>query len=131
MESKEDFNVKPFSYGILYGTIVIFVFASLCSLVFSLVLRFSSLTEATLQLSITIASFLVLFIGGFISGKLSGNRGWLSGGATGLLYSLVMLLYQYLGHDSVFHFEQFVYHLCFIITATMGGVLGVNMSSEK
>lgn len=123
--------MKPFSYGIMYGTIVIFVFAAACSLVFSLILRFSSLTETSLQLSITIASFLVLFIGGFISGKLSGQKGLLSGGATGFLYSLVMILYQYLGHDAIFSLEQFIYHLCFIVTAMMGGVLGVNMSPKK
>ncbi|WP_259455582.1 TIGR04086 family membrane protein [Bacillus sp. PK3_68] len=123
--------MKPFSYGIMYGTIVIFVFAAVCSLVFSLILRFSTLNESSLHLSITITSFFVLFIGGFISGKLSGQKGWLSGGAAGLLYSLVMILYQYLGHDSVFGWEQLVYHLCFIVTAMMGGVLGVNMSSKK
>ncbi|MFK2824492.1 TIGR04086 family membrane protein [Bacillus sp. B190/17] len=123
--------MKPFSYGIMYGTAVIFAFAAVCSLIFSLILRFSSLTESSLLLSITIASFLVLFIGGFISGKLSGNKGWLSGGAAGLLYSIIMMLYQYLGHDSVFQWEQLVYHLCFIITAMMGGVLGVNVSSKK
>ncbi|KZR58403.1 hypothetical protein A3781_17595 [Bacillus badius] len=131
MESKEDFNVKTFSYGIMYGTIVIFVFAGVCSLVFSLILRFSSLNEASLQLSITIASFLALFIGGVISGKLSGQKGWLSGGAAGLLYSLIMILYQYLGHNSMFSWEQSIYHLCFILTAMMGGVLGVNVSSGK
>ncbi|KAB7709205.1 TIGR04086 family membrane protein [Bacillus aerolatus] len=115
----------------MYGTLVIFVFAAVCSLVFSLILRFSSLNESSLQLSITIASFLVLFSGGFISGKLSGKKGWLSGGATGLLYSAVMMMYQYLGYNTGFHWEQLIYHLCFIITAMMGGILGVNIYSRK
>ncbi|KKB34553.1 TIGR04086 family membrane protein [Bacillus thermotolerans] len=123
--------MKSFSYGIMYGTLAIFVFAAACSLVFSLILRFSSLTEASLQMTITITSFIVLFIGGFVSGKLSGQKGWLTGGTAGLLYSLVLMTYQFLGYDAGLQWEQLVYHLCFIITAMMGGILGVNASSTK
>ncbi|OZI10243.1 TIGR04086 family membrane protein [Bacillaceae bacterium SAS-127] len=122
--------MKSFSYGVLYGTAVIFIIAILCSFVFASILRWSSLTETSVQLSITIISFIALFIGGLISGKLAGRKGWMTGGLTGLLYSLTMFSYQSLGYQAPFHWEQLVYHLCFIITSMMGGVLGVNLSSK-
>ncbi len=44
------------------------------------------------------------------------------------MYTLIVFLYQYLGLDTVFTSTQLIYNGCFIITAMMGGVLGVNMS---
>lgn len=125
--NQEEIQVKSFSYGVLYGTIAIFILAILSSTIFSLILRFSSLNEGSLALAITIISFLSLFIGGYISGSRAGTKGWITGGLTGFAYSLIMLMYQFLAYDSFFQWEQTVYHICFMLTAMMGGVLGVNL----
>ena len=69
-----------------------------------------------------------MFIGGFMSGGKGKAKGWVVGGSTGLIYTLIVFLFQYLGHDSLFSMEQLVYHTCYILTAMMGGILGVNMS---
>lgn len=103
----------------------------IASLIFSLLLRFTSLTESSLSLVIMIVTFLTIFIGGFISGSKGKKQGILLGAGTGLLYLLIILLYQYLGHDSLFTLKQWIYYGCFVITAMMGGILGVNMNSEK
>jgi len=55
----------------------------------------------------------------------------LSGALTGIGYTLIIFLFQYLGHDSLFSLEQMVYHACYIVTAMMGGILGVNMTTPK
>ncbi|WP_338750368.1 TIGR04086 family membrane protein [Bacillus sp. FJAT-52991] len=122
--------MKSFSYGVMYGMVVIFIIAILCSFVFSSILRWSSLTESSVQFSITVISFIALFTGGFVSGKLSQRKGWMTGGLTGTLYSLTMVSYQYLGYQAPFHWEQLIYHSCFIVTAMMGGILGVNVSAK-
>lgn len=114
--------------AIMYGVVTIFIMAALFSLLFSLLLRFTSISESSLTYIIMALSFLTLFIGGFISGGKGKKQGWLLGGGTGLIYTLIVFLYQYLGLESVFTSRQLVYNGCFIITAMMGGVLGVNMS---
>lgn len=73
-------------------------------------------------------SFFSLFIGGFISGGKGKKQGWLLGGGTGLIYTLIVFLYQFLGLDTLFTTKQLIYNGCFIVTAMMGGILGVNMS---
>ncbi len=123
--------MKSFSYGVMYGTAVIFIIAIVCSFLFSSILRWSALTESSVQFSITVTSFIALFLGGFISGKFAQSKGWMAGGLTGVLYSLTMFSYQSLGYQAPFHWEQFVYHSCFIITAMMGGILGVNLSGKR
>ncbi|MBY0096250.1 TIGR04086 family membrane protein [Mesobacillus maritimus] len=122
---------RSLGIAVLYGVIAIFVFAILSSLVFSLLLAYTSVQESSLKYVVTTVSFLSLFIGGFITGKNGKQKGWLIGGATGLIYSIIIFLFQYLGHDSLFSSEQIIYHTCYILTAMMGAILGVNMSSTK
>jgi putative membrane protein (TIGR04086 family) len=122
---------KNMGVSILYGVVVIFLVAVISSLIFSLILQFTSTREASLQFIVTAVSFISLFIGGFVSGGKGKAKGWLLGGGTGLLYSLVIFLFQYLGKDSLFSMEQVIYHTCYMLVAMMGGILGVNMTTSR
>ncbi|CAM3820238.1 TIGR04086 family membrane protein [Mesobacillus zeae] len=115
--------------SVLYGLGAVFALAIAGSLVFSLLLRFTSIQEASLQYIVTTVSFIALFTGGFITGGKGKHKGWLLGGMTGSSYTLIIFLFQYLGYDSLFSAQQMIYHTCYIVTAMMGGILGVNMSS--
>ncbi|WP_084360952.1 TIGR04086 family membrane protein [Neobacillus fumarioli] len=122
---------RSFGTSVLYGLIFIFAFAAICSLIISLILKFTSTRESSLQYIITVISFIALFGGGFLSGGKRKEKGWLIGGATGLIYSLIVFLFQYLGYDKLFDAEQIIYHICYILIAMMGGILGVNLSSNS
>lgn len=122
---------KNMGISILYGIVSIFLVAVISSLIFSLILRFTSTQESSLQFIITAVSFISLFVGGFISGGKGKAKGWLLGGGTGILYSLIIFLFQYLGHNSLFSVEQVIYHTCYMLVAMMGGILGVNMTTSK
>jgi len=121
---------KQFGLAVLHGLIAIFLLEIVSSLIFSLILKLSSVQESGLQVIITAASFISLFAGGFISGGKGKEKGWILGAATGILYSFVILLFQYLGYDRLFDQQQIIYHTCFILIAMMGGILGVNLSSK-
>lgn len=121
---------KSIGSSILYGIFTIFLLAVISSTIFSIILRFTSADESSLRFFITAISFIAIFAGGFVSGGKGKQKGWLLGGVTGLVYSLIIFLYQYLGYDRLFQFEQIIYHTCYILTAMMGGILGVNMTSK-
>ncbi len=114
--------------AMLYGLITILIIALSFSLVISLLLAVTSLTEDSFSWFILILSFLALFIGGFISGGKSKQKGWLTGLGTGLLFSLITFLIQYLGYDSSFTIDQYLYHGGYILSATIGGIIGVNLA---
>ncbi|MEH7156953.1 TIGR04086 family membrane protein [Neobacillus drentensis] len=122
---------KSFGTSILYGLIFILVFAVISSIIFAFILRFTSAREVSLQYVITALSFIGLFGGGFLSGGKRKEKGWLIGGLTGLIYSLVVFLFQYLGYDRLFNAEQVIYHTCYTLIAMMGGILGVNISTNN
>lgn len=122
---------KNLGSAVLFGTLVIFILAIISSLLFAFLLRFTSLQEASVQYIISAISFISIFMGGFISGGRGKQKGWMIGGLTGIVYSLIVFLYQFLGLDSLFNFEQIIYHICYILIAMMGGILGVNMSGKS
>jgi putative membrane protein (TIGR04086 family) len=128
---RETIEVKKMGSAILYGTGTILLIAIVASLVFALMLRFTSLEESSISLAVTIISFLALFIGGFMSGGKGKEKGLVLGGLTGAIFTAGVFLFQYLGYDSLFSMKQVVYHVCFIITCMMGGILGVNVSGGK
>lgn len=115
--------------AVFYGVVSIFIFAAICSLLFSLILRFTDVKESSINYIVLFLSFLSLFIGGFISGGKGKRSGWILGGGVGLIYTLIVFLYQYLGLDTLFTGKQLIYYASYILTAMMGGILGVNMTS--
>lgn len=118
------------SIAIIYGVGSIFVLAIVASFIFSMLLRFTTVTESSLSLVMLAVTFLSIFIGGFISGGKGRKQGIVLGGGTGLLYLVIILIFQYVGNDVLFSSKQWIYYACFIITAIMGGILGVNMKGE-
>ncbi|RFU62771.1 TIGR04086 family membrane protein [Bacillus sp. V59.32b] len=124
-------ETKNLGMAILYGVCAIFIIAIVGSFIFSILLRFTSINESSLTYVIMAVTFLSLFIGGFISGGKGKKQGWMLGGGTGLIFMLIVLLFQYLGHDSLFSPKQWIYQGCYVLTAMMGGILGVNLSSSS
>lgn len=120
---------KKLGTAILHGVSVIFILLIISSFIFSILLRFTSINESSLTYIIMAVSFITLFIGGFVSGGKGKKQGWMLGGGTGLVYMVIIFLFQYLGNDSLFSLREWIYQGCFVITAMMGGILGVNLSS--
>ncbi|MFD1705518.1 TIGR04086 family membrane protein [Siminovitchia sediminis] len=121
-------EAKNVGLSVIYGVATILLLAAVTSFIFSFILSFTHTQEKSIALLITIISFFCVFAGGFICGGKAKQRGWIVGGATGLLYSLIIFLYQYLGPGTLFSWEQLIYYICYTLTAMMGGVLGVNIA---
>ncbi|MEK3890605.1 TIGR04086 family membrane protein [Bacillus sp. FSL K6-3431] len=121
--------MKKLGISVIYGVATILLLAIISSLVFSLILVFTDTQENSIRLIVTIISYFAVFIGGFICGGKGKQKGWIIGGTTGVVYSLIVFMYQYLGHSLLFSLEQIIYYTCYILTAMMGGVLGVNILS--
>ncbi|NSL50169.1 TIGR04086 family membrane protein [Calidifontibacillus erzurumensis] len=117
--------------AILYGVITTFIIVIVSSVVLSLLLRFSNIQESSLTWVVLTLSFLALFIGGFVSGGKGKKKGWLVGGGTGLLFTILVFLVQFLGYQTGFSIEQLLYHLGYIVTAVLGGMIGVNMTGKR
>ncbi|SFD62699.1 putative membrane protein, TIGR04086 family [Bacillus sp. OV194] len=123
--------VRHMFSSMIKGVATILVAIIISSLILSLLLRFTSLTESSLKWVTTGLSFLSLFIGGFLSGKKGKEKGILLGSGTALLFSLLVFLVQYLGYQTTFTSMQYMYHGIFLLLCMLGAIMGVNFSSHK
>lgn len=117
---------KNMMYGICLGLVSIIAIVFICSFVISLLLKFTTLTEASFSMATLVISFAALFIGGLISGAKARRRGVFIGAGTGFVYGLLVFLIQYLGFDTGFTMMQYVYFLAYIAIAALGGMVGVS-----
>lgn len=123
-------TMKKMSMSIMYGVSLIFILGACISLFFSLIFQFTDTEEMAVQTVTTILSYIVVFIGGIFCGGKGKSKGWLIGGLTGTTYALIIFLFQYLGLNQLFTWEQALYYGCYILTAMTGGVLGVNLTKK-
>ncbi len=114
---------SPIWSGLIYafGSLLIF------TLITSLILLFTSASEASLTFYVYIIHGLALVVGGFIGGKRAGMKGWYYGGLVGVIYNIVILLIGFLAFDA----PMLTLHSLMILTgsfvsASIGGILGVN-----
>lgn len=117
--------------GLLYGWIAIFTLMIVASFILSLLLRFTALGPDTVHHSTTIISILAFFSGGLFAGLKTGEKGWLIGILTGLGFSLFVFLYQFLGLQQSFTWTQLMYHSIFLLSGTIGGIIGVNLKQKN
>lgn len=124
-------ETKKWGKAILYGLITIFVMALITSIIFASLLKFTSITESSITWLLLGLSVLALFIGGFVAGGNGKEKGWLIGGTTALLYSLIIFLFKFLGYGQIFTVQETIYHGGFLVVAMIGGVFGVNVASSR
>ncbi|MCM2676533.1 TIGR04086 family membrane protein [Alkalicoccobacillus plakortidis] len=120
-------NDRPFIPAVFSGLVVIMAGAILASLLLASFLSLTSYTEHSIKWLITFLAFFCLFIGGFVSGAKAKTKGWLAGGLTAILFSLVAYLISTLGYDVAFTSSQFMLHGGYLLTGAVGGMIGVNL----
>jgi putative membrane protein (TIGR04086 family) len=101
------------------------------SLITALLLAFTSLRESTLPYFTYTINVISLLVGGFITGRRCGGKGWYYGGLTGTAYFLFVLLIGFLGFNVPLQFSTLFYLLGAFMIAAVGGVIGVNSSAKR
>ncbi len=119
------------SKAVMYGVGTIFTLAIITSLFVSLILTFTDAQESSFKWVFILSSFASLFLGGFVAGGKGKQKGLLLGGLTGLLFTLIIFLFQFLGVDQLFTSHQWLYHLIFTGMAMIGGIFGVNTAVSR
>ncbi len=102
----------------------------LSSFVLALFIRYTELSNSSLEWITLGLGLLYLFVGGFLAGLKGKDKGWMLGALTGIGYSLFIFLYQFLAYNEIFSGEQWIFHGLFLLTAVLGGIFGVNAQKE-
>lgn len=71
-----------------------------------------------------------LLVGGIILGKKSNKKGWLEGLKLGLIFSVFLVLFNYLGLKNNFQLKHLLFYSILIISSMVGSMIGINKKKE-
>lgn len=83
---------------------------------------------STMKMMIPIIS---LFIGGFIMGKQSKEKGWLEGLKMGFVFVIVLFLFNILGVHMSWEWKHLIYDGILIICSIFGSIIGINFKRKE
>lgn len=96
------------------------------TIVTALIMQYTSMQRATLPAIALVIHALALLIGGFMTGKVAGKKGWYYGGIQGIIYALALMVIGFLAFDTGMTVNPLLFLLCAFGISAIGGILGVN-----
>ncbi|RKD24660.1 hypothetical protein BEP19_05720 [Ammoniphilus oxalaticus] len=118
------------SSPIITGALTTLGLVVIGSLLTSLLLHFSQMSELTLPYFTYSINGLSLLIGGYIAGRRGGQKGWYFGGLTGVAYFILVFLIGFLAFDVAPQLSVLLFLVIAFVVGALGGVLGVNLSQS-
>lgn len=67
-----------------------------------------------------------IFIGGFLLGRVSNNKGYLEGIKFGLILVVLFLLISLLGIQNKFEIKSIIFYIILVVSSMIGGMIGIS-----
>jgi putative membrane protein (TIGR04086 family) len=115
-----------FASPLFSGMIYAFITMAISSLLFSLVLTLTNQSEDSLPFFVYLIHALSIFIGSYVCGKRSDQRGWYHGGILGLVYAVIIILIGFLSFNNGISLHTLLILIVAYLLGALGGILGVN-----
>lgn len=112
---------------ILAGLCYAFFWMMMGSFILSLFLWLSGMQEHDLGVYTYVIHIFSAAVGGIVSGKRSGRKGWYNGGLTGLFYGLFIVLIGFLALDTSISLDHILLIGAAFVIGAIGGMFGVNL----
>jgi putative membrane protein (TIGR04086 family) len=114
------------SSPVLAGLLFAFSWMGAGTLLLSLLLLVTGMTESSLPLYTYILHAVSLWFGGLAAGKRASAKGWYAGGTVGAVYGLLVILVAFLGFDKGISLLSAGFLACAFLAGAAGGMFGVN-----
>ena len=114
-----------FSFLYIIGTILISTF------IITILNYFNIISDKVISIFKILITILSLFIGGFYIGKRSNNKGYLEGLKLGLIFSIFLLIFNFLALSNSFKLKYLLFYLIIIISSILGSMIGINRRKKQ
>jgi len=110
--------------GVGFSYIVTFIFIVLLALI----MTYTSLSEGLIPIVNSIAMIISIVIGSIYMSIKVNKKGWLSGGAIGLVYIFILIIFSSIFADK-FAMDGYLLLkvLIALVTGSVGGMIGINL----
>ena len=109
-----------FSFLYIIGTLLISTF------IITFLNYFNIISDKVISIFKILIPILSLFVGGFYIGKRSINKGYLEGLKLGLIFSIFLLIFNFLALSNSFKLKYLLFYLIIITSSILGSMLGIN-----
>lgn len=110
------------------GVLRSFVMTLICILIYSVVLRFATITENVTSIFILVLTLLSVVFGAIYSARKINKRGWLIGLIVACLYMVILYLVSLLaGRDGALTSAHFIKFGLAAVVGALSGMLGINL----
>jgi putative membrane protein (TIGR04086 family) len=113
---------NPFLSGLIYS----FIWLGAAAVAMSLLLAFAGFQEGSLASYSYPVHALAVGLGGFVTGKRAGTKGWSNGGIMGMIYGILIAMISFLGFDTDFDMTMLWVMSISAVAGAFGGIFGVN-----
>ena len=115
------------------GFSFIYIIASLLIITFILTLLnyFNIISDKIISIFKILIPIVSLFIGGFYIGKNSNNKGYLEGLKLGSIFSIFLLIFNFLALSNSFKLKYLLFYLIIIVSSILGSMIGININKKN
>jgi len=124
---KGDFQMKAIFRGLLWALII----SVILSIVVTLLLYFTPLSETLLPAFASLIFFLSILLGSTISARIAGNRGLFHGLGVGVVFLFLTAIFGIIIATDPFSWVLFAKKIAYtIIGGALGGIIGIGLSNS-
>lgn len=109
-----------FSFIYIIATLLILTFITTILSYFNII---NDKITSIIKIIIPISS---LFIGGFYIGKNSLKKGFIEGLKLSLIFSILLIIFNYLAFDYSFKLKYILFYLILCVSSVFGSMIGIN-----
>lgn len=115
------------------GFSFLYIISSILVLTFivTLLSYFNIMGDKVVSIFKIIIPIISVLIGGFYIGKKSVKKGFIEGLKLGLIFSIILVIFNYLGLGNSFKVKYLLFYLIIIITSILGSMIGINKRKES
>ena len=114
-----------FSFLYIIGTILISTF------IVTFLNYFNIISDKVISIFKILIPIISLFVGGFYIGKKSENKGYLEGLKLSLIFSIFLLIFNFLALSNSFKFKYLLFYLIIIISCVLVSMIGININKKN
>lgn len=115
------------------GMSFLYIIGTILSLTFIITILsyFNLMSDKTISIFKIIIPIISLLIGSFYIGKRSIKKGFLEGLKLGFIFSIILIIFNYLAFDNLFKIKYLLFYLILIITSILGSMIGINRRKNR
>lgn len=115
------------------GFSFIYIISSILVITFFITLLnyFNIISDKIISIFKILIPIISLFIGGFYIGRHSNSKGYLEGIKLGTIFSIFLLIFNFLAFSNPFKFKYLLFYLIIIISTILGSMVGINTKKRS